>query len=82
VRCSSCRFCQHLHFFLRRKCGALFSGNGSVTNFPFVPTIKIVTTTGRYQLLSSDMDVNAGLYLGTPSFTEEDDETHPFWVLI
>lgn len=43
------------------------TGNGSITNFPFVPTIKIVTTTGRYQLLSKDMDVNAGAYLdGTP----------------
>ncbi|MFN8517664.1 MAG: UxaA family hydrolase, partial [Chloroflexia bacterium] len=43
------------------------TGNGSITNFPFVPTIKIVTTTGRYELLSRDMDVNAGRYLdGVP----------------
>ena len=43
------------------------TGNGSITNFPFVPTIKFVTTTGRYELLSRDMDVNAGAYLdGTP----------------
>ncbi len=43
------------------------TGNGSITNFPFVPTIKIVTTTGRYEMLSKDMDVNAGGYLdGTP----------------
>jgi altronate dehydratase len=43
------------------------TGNGSITNFPFVPTIKFVTTTGRYDLLSRDMDVNAGAYLdGTP----------------
>ena len=43
------------------------TGNGSITNFPFVPTIKVVTTTGRYELLSNDMDVNAGAYLdGTP----------------
>jgi altronate dehydratase len=43
------------------------TGNGSITNFPFVPTIKVVTTTGRYNLLSKDMDVNAGAYLdGTP----------------
>ena len=43
------------------------TGNGSITNFPFVPTIKIVTTTGRYRLLEKDMDVNAGAYLdGTP----------------
>jgi len=43
------------------------TGNGSITNFPFVPTVKFVTTTGRFELLSRDMDVNAGLYLdGTP----------------
>ena len=43
------------------------TGNGSITNFPFVPTLKIVTTTGRYEMLEKDMDVNAGSYLdGTP----------------
>ena len=43
------------------------TGNGSITNFPFVPTIKIVTTTDRYNMLEMDMDVNAGAYLdGTP----------------
>ncbi|CAA9571761.1 MAG: Altronate dehydratase, partial [uncultured Thermomicrobiales bacterium] len=43
------------------------TGNGSITNFPFVPTIKIVTTTARFRLLSRDMDVNAGAYLdGVP----------------
>ena len=43
------------------------TGNGSVTNFPFVPTIKVVTTTPRFQLLARDMDVNAGAYLdGVP----------------
>lgn len=50
-------------------CNLIFftTGNGSITNFPFVPTIKIVTTTGRYNLLSNEMDVNAGAYLdGTP----------------
>lgn len=46
-------------------CNMIFfvTGNGSITNFPFVPTIKIVTTTARYQLLRRDMDVNAGAYL-------------------
>ncbi|MEZ4633692.1 MAG: UxaA family hydrolase [Caldilineaceae bacterium] len=46
-------------------CNIIFfvTGNGSITNFPFAPTIKIVTTTRRYQLLSRDMDVNAGKYL-------------------
>ena len=50
-------------------CNVIFftTGNGSITNFPFVPTIKFVTTTGRWNLLSKDMDVNAGRYLdGTP----------------
>lgn len=43
------------------------TGNGSITNFPFVPTVKFITTTGRWDLLSSDMDVNAGRYQdGTP----------------
>jgi D-galactarate dehydratase / Altronate hydrolase, C terminus len=50
-------------------CNMIFfvTGNGSITNFPFVPTIKIVTTTGRYTMLSREMDVNAGVYLdGVP----------------
>ncbi len=43
------------------------TGNGSVTNFPFVPTIKVVTTSARYALLAVEMDVNAGAYLdGSP----------------
>lgn len=50
-------------------CNMIFfvTGNGSITNFPFVPTLKFVTTTQRYRLLSRDMDINAGAYLdGTP----------------
>lgn len=50
-------------------CNMIFfvTGNGSVTNFPFVPTIKFITTTDRYNLLPNEMDVNAGAYLdGTP----------------
>ena len=46
------------------------TGNGSITNFPFVPTIKIVTTTPRYELLAEDMDVNAGAYLDGTSMDE------------
>ena len=43
------------------------TGNGSITNFPFVPTIKIVSTTGRYEQLKNEMDVNAGACLdGAP----------------
>lgn len=50
-------------------CNLIFftTGNGSITNFPFVPTIKFVTTTTRYNLLAAEMDVDAGRYLtGTP----------------
>jgi altronate dehydratase len=45
-------------------CNMIFftTGNGSITNFPYVPTVKVVTTTRRFQLLANDMDVNAGLY--------------------
>ena len=39
------------------------TGNGSITNFPFVPTLKITTTTRRHQLLIHEMDLNAGRYL-------------------
>ncbi len=39
------------------------TGNGSITNFPFVPTVKIVTTSGRYELLRNEMDIDAGRYL-------------------
>lgn len=46
------------------------TGNGSITNFPFVPTVKIVTTTARYELLRSEMDVNAGAYLDGVSMDE------------
>jgi len=50
-------------------CNLVFftTGNGSITNFPFVPTLKFVTTSTRYQLLHHEMDVDAGRYLtGTP----------------
>lgn len=39
------------------------TGNGSITNFPFVPTLKVITTTRRHQLLIHEMDINAGRYL-------------------
>ncbi len=39
------------------------TGNGSITNFPFVPTLKITTTTQRHLLLKHEMDINAGRYL-------------------
>ncbi|HEV8541633.1 MAG TPA: UxaA family hydrolase [Verrucomicrobiae bacterium] len=39
------------------------TGNGSITNFPFVPTIKIITTTRRFELVRNEMDFNAGRYL-------------------
>ncbi len=53
-------------------CNAIFfvTGNGSITNFPFVPTIKIVTTSERYELLAADLDINAGAYLDGASMDE------------
>ena len=39
------------------------TGNGAITNFPFVPTLKIMTTTERFDLLHGDIDINAGRYL-------------------
>jgi altronate dehydratase len=39
------------------------TGNGSITNFPFVPTIKVMNTTRRFEMLSREMDFNAGRYL-------------------
>ena len=44
------------------------TGNGSITNFPFVPTLKITTTTRRHQLLIHEMDINAGRYLDGEDF--------------
>lgn len=46
-------------------CNLVFftTGNGSITNFPFVPTLKFVTTSTRYDLLHNEMDVDAGRYL-------------------
>ncbi len=45
-------------------CNVIFfiTGNGSITNFPFVPTLKFVTTSGRFNMLANEMDVNAGRY--------------------
>lgn len=53
-------------------CNMIFfaTGNGSITNFPYVPTIKMVTTTERFELLSNDMDVNAGQMLEGMSLEE------------
>ena len=46
------------------------TGNGSITNFPFVPTLKITTTTRRHTLLSHEMDINAGRYLDGEPFEQ------------
>ena len=63
-------------------CNLIFftTGNGSITNFPFVPTIKFVTTTGRWNLLSKDMDVNAGRYLDGTSMEALGIETFQYTV--
>ena len=51
------------------------TGNGSITNFPFVPTLKFVTTTGRFEMLADEMDVNAGRYNDGESMSALTDET-------
>ncbi|WP_134701309.1 UxaA family hydrolase [Ammoniphilus sp. YIM 78166] len=53
-------------------CNLVFftTGNGSITNFPFVPTLKVVTTTRRFELLANDMDINAGQYQDGMSMDE------------
>ncbi len=58
-------------------CNMIFfvTGNGSITNFPFVPTLKFVTTTERFELLKNDMDVNAGAYLDGQAMEELGQET-------
>jgi altronate dehydratase len=63
-------------------CNLIFftTGNGSITNFPFVPTVKFVTTTGRFELLSNDMDVNAGRYLDGAPMEELGKETFRYTV--
>ena len=54
------------------------TGNGSITNFPYVPTVKVVTTTKRFQLLDQEMDVNAGNYLEGVSMDELGAQTFEF----
>ena len=46
------------------------TGNGSITNFPFVPTLKVMSTTNRFRLLSNEMDFNAGRYLDGESLPD------------
>jgi altronate dehydratase len=61
-------------------CNLIFfiTGNGSITNFPFVPTVKFVTTTRRWELLSKDMDVNAGRYQDGEALADLGLETFDF----
>lgn len=58
-------------------CNLIFftTGNGSITNFPFVPTIKVVTTADRFKRLQKDMDVNAGVYMQGVSMAHLGQET-------
>ncbi|MEW6301917.1 MAG: UxaA family hydrolase [Verrucomicrobiota bacterium] len=58
------------------------TGNGSITNFPFVPTIKIMTNTNRFNLLSRDMDVNAGRYLDGVSMDQLGAEAFDYTVKV
>ncbi|MFD2255628.1 UxaA family hydrolase [Luteolibacter algae] len=39
------------------------TGRGTPTNSSIVPTVKIVNTTERYELMKDDIDINAGRYL-------------------
>ena len=50
------------------------TGSGSITNFPFVPTLKFVTTSGRFRMLADEMDVDAGRYNEGESMSELGDE--------
>ena len=65
-------------------CNLIFfiTGNGSITNFPFVPTIKFITTTGRWNLLAKDMDVNAGRYQDGEPMDELGVETFNYAVTV
>lgn len=56
------------------------TGNGSITNFPFVPTLKITTTTRRHELLIHEMDVHAGRYLDGESMEALTQETFDLMV--
>ena len=58
------------------------TGNGSITNHPFVPTIKIMTNTARFHLLSRDMDFNAGRYLDGESMETLGEETFGYAIEI
>lgn len=58
------------------------TGNGSITNFPFVPTIKYVTTSERFALLRNEMDVDAGRYLLGERFDDLTDEAFDLTVAV
>ncbi|MFO1466015.1 MAG: UxaA family hydrolase [Steroidobacteraceae bacterium] len=58
------------------------TGNGSITNHPLVPTIKLMTTTRRFELLSADMDFNAGRYLDGESMEQLGGEAFEYLVSI
>ena len=58
------------------------TGNGSITNHPFVPTIKIMTNTDRFNLLSRDMDINAGRYLEGEPMEKLGDEAFDYAIEI
>lgn len=51
------------------------TGNGSITNHPFVPIIKLMTTTNRFKQMSGDIDINAGEYIDGKPLEKLTDET-------
>lgn len=51
------------------------TGRGSPTSSSIVPTIKIVNTTHRYQMMAGDIDINAGQYLDGQSMDDLTEES-------
>ena len=47
------------------------TGNGSISNFPFVPTVKIMTTSRKYNEMPNEMDINAGRCIDQVSLERE-----------
>lgn len=48
-----------------------------------MPTVKVLTTTKRYQLLSDDMDINAGQYIdGTKTMDQLGNETLDYVIAV
>lgn len=51
------------------------TGRGSPTSSSIVPTIKIVNTTHRYEMMAGDIDINAGRFLDGQSMDDLTEES-------